>query len=212
MNKIMSCCLKLEEWGGGPICELKVRMENYRKEMQKYRSRRDKFGIQKYDTTQWQFMRLLEKQKIFCWQRAKQFWLRDGDKNTRFFDKFASTRKEHNKIKKLKDKHAKWKETNAEIQEVITEYFKDMFNSASTGMSLPARVGLPIILELRSHFLVRPIADEEVKNAVFAMHSDKAPGVDGLNPGFYQAYWEIVRRDVIEFCINFFKLESYQMV
>lgn len=53
--------------------------------------------------------------------------------------------------------------------------------------------------------LVMPIVEEEVKNDVFAMHLDKSPGIDGLNPGFYQAYWEIVGGDVTEFCIRFFE-------
>lgn len=49
-----------------------------------------------------------------------------------------------------------------------------------------------------------PISDEEVKAAIFAMHSDKAPGIDGLNPSFFQAYWNIVGKDVCMFCQKFF--------
>ncbi|CAN1808108.1 Transposon TX1 uncharacterized 149 kDa protein [Linum perenne] len=33
---------------------------------------------------------------------------------------------------------------------------------------------------------------EELKEAVFSMHPDKAPGPDGLNPGFYKKFWEEV--------------------
>lgn len=105
MEKISRCCTKLEEWGGGLVREMREKMGYYRKEMQRYRARRDVFGIQKYDTTRWEYMKLLEKQEIFWRQRTKQFWLRDGEKNTRFFHKFASTRKEHNKIKKLKNEN-----------------------------------------------------------------------------------------------------------
>ena len=84
MEKITRCCTKLKEWGGGLVHEIKVKMGYYRKEMHRYRSRRDMFGIQKYDTARWQFMKLLEKQEIFWRQGAKQFWLRDEEKNTRF--------------------------------------------------------------------------------------------------------------------------------
>lgn len=35
------------------------------------------------------------------------------------------------------------------------------------------------------------------------MHPEKSPGFDGLNSGFYQAYWRVVGADVTELCQNF---------
>lgn len=35
------------------------------------------------------------------------------------------------------------------------------------------------------------------------MHPDKSPGLDGLNPGFFQAYWGIIGEDVVRFCQQF---------
>ncbi|XP_019178300.1 PREDICTED: uncharacterized protein LOC109173514 [Ipomoea nil] len=50
--------------------------------------------------------------------------------------------------------------------------------------------------------LNRPFENNEVKEALFAMYPDKAPGPDGLNPGFYQQFWEIVGGDVSGFITN----------
>ncbi|CAN1797247.1 hypothetical protein LINPERHAP1_LOCUS21201 [Linum perenne] len=36
--------------------------------------------------------------------------------------------------------------------------------------------------------------------ACFAMHPDKAPGPDGLNPAFYQKFWDVVGADIIADC------------
>lgn len=36
------------------------------------------------------------------------------------------------------------------------------------------------------------------------MHPEKSPRIDGLNPTFFQAYWNIVGNDVIIFCQKFF--------
>lgn len=85
--------------GCGMLREMKVKLSNYRKNMLKLISRRDVSRVRKYSEVRWDYLRLLEKQEI-CWrQRAKQFWLCDGDNNTRLFHKYASTGKEHNKIK-----------------------------------------------------------------------------------------------------------------
>lgn len=64
------------------------------------------------------------------------------------------------------------------------------------------RVGL--VTEEQNNNLVRSITVEEVEHAVFAMYLEKSPGVDGLNPTFYQTYWDIVKGDVTKFCQVFF--------
>ncbi|XP_074336657.1 uncharacterized protein LOC141673820 [Apium graveolens] len=51
--------------------------------------------------------------------------------------------------------------------------------------------------------LLMHVTSEEVKKAVFSMYPEKAPGIDGLNSGFFQAYWDIVADDVIHFCRDF---------
>lgn len=58
--------------------------------------------------------------------------------------------------------------------------------------------------EQQNYELLSPISENEVKEAVFAMHPDKLPGPDGLNPAFFQTYWSIVGHDVVVFCQNFF--------
>ncbi|XP_031090853.1 uncharacterized protein LOC115995843 [Ipomoea triloba] len=53
--------------------------------------------------------------------------------------------------------------------------------------------------------LLRPFEMSEVKEALFSMFPDKAPGLDGMNPGFYQHYWDVVGGDVSDFvlgCLN----------
>lgn len=136
MDKMLECCAKLEEWGGGVIKEMRVKLGNYRRELRKYRSRRDSVGIQRYNQLRWEYLRLLEKQEIYWRQRAKQFWLCEGDRNTRFFHKHASVRKEINKITKLKDMQGVWKETNEEIREVIVNYFDNLLCALPTNGQL----------------------------------------------------------------------------
>lgn len=46
---------------------------------------------------------LLAQEERFWRQRAKVFWMRDGDMNTKFFHATATSRKQKNKISKLHD-------------------------------------------------------------------------------------------------------------
>lgn len=45
--------------------------------------------------------------------------------------------------------------------------------------------------------LESPISPEEVKNAVWASGSDKAPGPDGFTFEFIKKYWDIISKDII---------------
>lgn len=65
MEKMGRCCAKLEEWGGGMVMEMKYQMAYCRRELKKYRSRRDTDGILHYNRVRWEYFCLLEKQEIY---------------------------------------------------------------------------------------------------------------------------------------------------
>ncbi|XP_074378295.1 uncharacterized protein LOC141719822 [Apium graveolens] len=119
MDKMAFVCSKLEEWGGGMVKKMWVQIQSSKKDLRKYGSRRYVEGIQKYNK-----------------QREKQFWLREGEKNTRLFHKFSSARKEHNSIKKLKDVNGVWKKADEEIQGIITYYFEQIFQTGGVDEGL----------------------------------------------------------------------------
>ncbi|XP_074342384.1 uncharacterized protein LOC141679922 [Apium graveolens] len=129
MSRIQLCCIKLEEWGGGVKQEFRDKLANCKKRLRQLRTRRDMQGAIMYKTARWEYLNLLEKQEIYWKQRAKQFWLREGDQNTRFFHKYAATRKRANTIQRIQNSEGEWKETIGEIQDVITEYFSGLFQS-----------------------------------------------------------------------------------
>lgn len=52
-------------------------------------------------------------------------------------------------------------------------------------------------------FLMQPFEEKEVKEALFSMHPDKSPGLDGINPGFFQKHWDITGGHVITSCLSF---------
>ncbi|WJX39138.1 hypothetical protein P8452_26715 [Trifolium repens] len=47
-------------------------------------------------------------------------------------------------------------------------------------------------------------SQEEIKNAVFILNKDGAPGPDGYGAFFYQKYWEIIQEDVVNAVLQFF--------
>lgn len=51
--------------------------------------------------------------------------------------------------------------------------------------------------------MIEPYTIEEIRMALFQMHLDKAPGVDGFPASFYQKFWSVIKDDVCEEILNF---------
>ncbi|XP_019194227.1 PREDICTED: uncharacterized protein LOC109188138 [Ipomoea nil] len=60
----------------------------------------------------------------------------------------------------------------------------------------------PRVTAIQNEGLLRPFEESEVKSTLFSMYPDKAPGPDGMNPGFYQHFWDVVGTDVSSYIVN----------
>ncbi|XP_074362148.1 uncharacterized protein LOC141702349, partial [Apium graveolens] len=161
LEKINFCCLKLEEWGGGINQEYKRKMINCRQELRILRSRRDRHGAQRYNEVREEYLNLLERQEMYWKQRAKQFWLQEGDRNTRFFHRYASARKNKNSIKRLRDANGDWCDTEEGIQGVVTTYFDQLFKSTEGGGKLSPRETVNQVTGEENEDLLAPVTKEE---------------------------------------------------
>jgi hypothetical protein len=65
-------------------------------------------------------------------QRARTDWLQHGDKNTKFFDQKASQRRKKNRIKEILDNQGQKYTEHEDIERVLIEHFKDLFQNQET--------------------------------------------------------------------------------
>lgn len=74
---------------------------------------------------------LLQQEQIFWKQRAKVFWLTDGDLNTNFFHQHANNRRKKNFIKGLFNKDGVWCTEDEDLEGIVLNYFRDLFSSSN---------------------------------------------------------------------------------
>ncbi|XP_012851712.1 PREDICTED: uncharacterized protein LOC105971405 [Erythranthe guttata] len=72
-----------------------------------------------------------EDNDMYWRQRSKIQWIREGDRNTRFFHSKATIRNRTNRMSKLKDNEGCWKDKEADIEHIITEHFEQIFKSTN---------------------------------------------------------------------------------
>jgi hypothetical protein len=142
--------------------------------------------------------------------RAKEHWLKSGDKNTKFFHACATQKKRRNTITSICDVNGAVCTTNEGIEEAFVSYFTHLFaSSAPTGVeeclqNLPRKVTMEM-----NEMLTREFAVEEISTAMLQMAPMKSPGPDGFPTSFYQDNWEVLQEEVCAAFASFFSSGSF---
>lgn len=127
----------------------------------------------------------MAQEEIYWKQRAKAFWLRDGDANTKCFHLTATASKRRKIIDKLKNDNNEWVGGQSGLCELAKDYFGNLFLEQQSIYSPVIEAVSPIVSVEDNQGLELPFTGEEFRVAIFQMHPDKSPGPDGLNPVFY---------------------------
>jgi hypothetical protein len=167
-------------------------------EMDRLRGNHDIVDSGRYKEVQEKHARLLVQEEAYWKQRAKMHWLKDGDLNTKFFHMSATTRQRAKKIDKLVNEENVEVRTQPELCEVALNYFNLLFKANASEHDPILSLINPKVTQEDNDRLVAPITREELKEAIFQMHPDKAPGPDGFNPAFYQHFWDLCGNDIYE--------------
>ena len=129
----------------------------------------------------------MEKEEIYWIQRSRANWLKNGDRNTNFFNNFATARKKRNFIRRLMDVNGAWREDNEEMRGLIDTYFRSLFTSEVIELKVEVLNKVKTkVTPYMNEALLAPYTAEEVKRALFSIGDFKAPGPDGLHAIFYK--------------------------
>lgn len=131
---------------------------------------------------------ILLQEETYWKQRAKLFWLKEGDENTRFFHASASARKKVNHITHLVNESGVRVEDNEGMGNVISEYFQNIFTRADSRCEGGGEVSPRLVTAAQNANLCEEFTLEVFTRAINQMHPDKASGPDGLNPAFFQNF------------------------
>jgi hypothetical protein len=148
---------------------------------------------------------LLYKEEMLWLQRSRVSWLKEGDRNTRFFHQKAVWRARKNKVKKLKDDDGVWKEVPTDMERMATTYFQELFtrDPSLNSEALLAMTQAKVTTEM-NYDLCEDFTDDEISDALFQIGPLKAPGVDGFPARFYQRNWGTIKAEVINAVKLFF--------
>lgn len=110
-------------------------------------------------------------------QRSRILWLHSGDRNTGFFHASTRGRRALNNITVLENGEGAAVYQEEEIVQTISEYYSRIFTAQMFDSSLTVEKSItPLITAEMNQTLISSPAIDEIREAVFSIHPDKAPG------------------------------------
>lgn len=146
---------------------------------------------------------------MFWKDKYKNAKFLEGDRNTGFFHRSAKIREAQSFISLLKSGDEVFT-TTTEIETHVLEYFTNICsaNIQYEENDLPNRLIPQLVTNAENDMLTALPLHTKIKNAVFDLHGDAAPGPDGYSGHFYPFFWHIVGEDVVKSTQHFF-LHNY---
>jgi len=142
-----------------------------------------------------------------------QFWRKKarnqsfiyGDQNTAYFHRMASIKSSAKVITFIQYGETRITEPRL-MEEHVVSFFQNIFggNNNCVNNGLAATVIPFMVTEEENAMLAAMPMFDEIKDAVFTMNADGAPGPDGFGGHFYQHFWDIVSADLVSSVQEFF--------
>ena len=122
-----------------------------------------------------------------------------GDNNTRYFQMVANGKHCKKRIFSLEHEGRKI-EGQHNLKGYITQFYKELFGPPEeNNFTLGDRTDdIPQVSSLENAFLVAPFTEKEIRDAIFDMDHNKAPGPDGFPAEFYQQFWDVIKGDLMQ--------------
>ena len=129
----------------------------------------------------------LSNNESFWKQKSREVWLKEGDKNSKFFHLSTIIRRRRNAIDAIKGDDGVWITNKAEIRNHIVSKFQSLYTFEP--VSFPPDLDdliLPCITQSENADLCLIPSPLEIKESLFGMQNLKSPGPDGLPALFYK--------------------------
>ena len=127
-------------------------------------------------------------------QKYRVVWLKEEDKNTKFFHRMANARRRINYTGKIR-RDTTVLQDPLQIKEEITPFFEKLYSKEDIVRPSLDSIVFPKIQKDVKECLEKNFEEEEISKALTDCAVDKAPGPHGFNFTFIKAAWDSLKED-----------------
>jgi len=197
----------LKNWNRTQFGNIQVNHQKLEKQMEALQQTIIREGWTKDQSQQeqilWNQIEEWRQQEEILWrQKSRINWLKEGEKNTKFFHRTALQRRMHNTITFINNQQGERVESHEDMEKEFTNYFQDILKELAGNREAKIRTitqHIPrIITEEHNNKLMQPTSLKEIEEAMNQLKDGKAPGSDGFTANFYHEFWELIKEEVWE--------------
>lgn len=199
LQKVMRC---LQSWS-------KAKFKNIGKELEKARNNLSALLLVNSDSAAIQratdhMNELLYREEMLWLQRSRINWLKEGDRNTRFFHSKAVWRAKKNQIKSLRDADGTVYSMTTEMERLASNYFQEVYRADPNldQSKVTSLFRTKVSVEM---MLCKDFSADEISTALFQISPLKALGPDGFPARFFQRNWGVLKNEVVAAVQVFFQ-------
>lgn len=140
--------------------------------------------------------------KVWKSLHNRSIWIKEGDRNIKFFHNSLRVRIRRNNIVGLNTCRGRLKQVH-EVKAEFKRHFECRFTE--TNYVRPMLDGVSfrqLYLEYKA-FLEEPFALDEIKEVMWSGDKDKTLGSDGFNLGFFKVCWDFLKDDYLDLLRSF---------
>lgn len=137
----------------------------------------------------------MKRRELYWAQCSRISWLKEGDKNTKFFHAVASNRRRKNEIPFIEINGCRVEDPN-QIKQAARNFFSKIFKEENANRPIFDKLEFKCLSSEQAATLTLPFSDEEIDSAVSSCDSNKAPGPDGFNFQFVKSAWHIIKHEI----------------
>ncbi|XP_074315686.1 uncharacterized protein LOC141651893 [Silene latifolia] len=147
-----------------------------------------------------------EAKVAFLRQKAKAHWLSEGDLNTAYFHGLIKSRRNKNFVHQILDHKNNLHSDQEGIQQAFLNYYQMLLGSKNDTREVRKAIVRKgrTCTEQHIQILMAHVSSEEIKDIIFHIPDDKAPGPDGYSSRFFNDSWETIGVEVTQAIKDFF--------
>lgn len=120
---------------------------------------------------------LLKKEEVLWYQKSKDNWINDGDRNTKYYHIKTVARRKKCRVEMLRNNDGVWEEDIKKLEGIATPFFQNLFRDEDTGeVDFSTITSFSCLEEGDKVRLSADVTDTEVWEAIRSIGAHKSPG------------------------------------
>nr|GEU28937.1 hypothetical protein [Tanacetum cinerariifolium] len=138
-------------------------------------------------------------------QKANIDWLSDGNRNSKFFHSVLKGRAHKSRIETVNDENGIRYE-GTQVAEQFVNHFQNFLGIASSVQNFDTgSLNSKAVCDEDAEKMIMNVSEEEIKDALFDICDNKAPGPDGYSANFFKSAWSVLKKEVCDAIMEFFR-------